>query len=84
MNDPSRRGFLAVAGVGAAAAGVAVAAPAAAASAPKTPDIGDASGPLVAYVKDVRTGELALLVGDREVVVHDKDLVARLTHAAKG
>jgi hypothetical protein len=25
-----------------------------------------------------------LLVGEREVVVHDKDLVARLNHAAKG
>jgi hypothetical protein len=35
-------------------------------------------------VTDVRTSEVALLVGEREVVVHDKDLVARLNHAAKG
>jgi hypothetical protein len=83
MKDTSRRGFLTVAGVGAAAAGVAAAVPSAAA-APKPPDIGDAEGPLVAYVTDVRTSEVALLVGEREVVVHDKDLVARLNHAAKG
>ena len=83
MKDTSRRGFLTVAGVGAAAAGVAAAVPSAAA-APMPPDIGDAEGPLVAYVTDVRTSEVALLVGEREVVVHDKDLVARLNHAAKG
>jgi hypothetical protein len=83
MKDTSRRGFLTVAGVGAAAAGVAAAVPSAAAAA-KPPDIGDAEGPLVAYVTDVRTSEVALLVGEREVVVHDKDLVAPLTHAAKG
>ena len=56
---------------------------AAAAAAAAKPDIGDAEGPLVAYVT-MRTSEVALLVGEREVVVHDKDLVARLNHAAKG
>jgi hypothetical protein len=83
MNDPSRRGFLTIAGVAAAAAGVAVAAPSAAAQPPATPGV-DSEGPLVAYITDVQAGELALLVGEREVVVHDPDLVARLAHAAKG
>jgi hypothetical protein len=40
-------------------------------------------GPLVAYVRDVASGEVALLVGTREVVVRDPELVARLVRAAR-
>ncbi len=37
-----------------------------------------AEAPLVAYVRDVTTDEISLMVGDREVVVTDRALVARL------
>ena len=37
------------------------------------------AGPLVAYVRDVRGAEVSVMVGETEVVVHDADLVARLT-----
>jgi hypothetical protein len=84
MKDRSRRGFLAMAGTGAAVAGAAVAVPAtaAAAAAPDT-SVGDASGPLVVYIDDVRKGTLTVLVGEREVHLHDKELVARLTRATR-
>jgi anaerobic selenocysteine-containing dehydrogenase len=80
MSESSRRTFLKMAGAGAAAAGVAaIATPAVAAvpdrAAPDAPD-------LVAHISDPSTGEVSLLVGDREVVVHDHRLVARLTRAA--
>jgi hypothetical protein len=42
----------------------------------------DAAGALVAHIADVRGDTLTLMVGEREVVVHDRDLVARLTRAA--
>jgi hypothetical protein len=40
--------------------------------------------PVVAYVKDPSTGEIALMTGEREVIVHDRALAARLSHAAAG
>lgn len=85
MSGPSRRNFLVLAGAGAAAAGVAgvsagTGRPAASVTAlPK-----DASGALVAHIADVTDGELSVLVGDREVVVHDPDLVARLARVISG
>jgi hypothetical protein len=93
MSDTSRRGFLAIAGVG--AAGVAVAGTVGASSlssassggkspstaVPSTKLPSDASGSLVAYVTDVRSGQLSVLVG--EVVIHDQEIVARLAQAAK-
>jgi hypothetical protein len=38
--------------------------------------------PLVAYVRNVAAGEIALLIGTREVVVRDAELVRRLLKAA--
>lgn len=38
--------------------------------------------PIAAYVRDSGAGEITLLVGTREVVVRDFDLVARLVRAA--
>jgi hypothetical protein len=38
---------------------------------------------IVAHVRDPRLGDVCLMVGEREVVVHDQDLVARLLDAAK-
>ena len=97
MSDTSRRGFLAIAGVGAAGvavastAGVAALGSAAASSPSSTKTKGTtgtdlpagAQGSLVAYVTDVRNGQLSVLVGDREVVIHDQEIVARLAQAAK-
>ncbi|TDO35159.1 hypothetical protein EV643_12445 [Kribbella sp. VKM Ac-2527] len=77
MNNATRRGFLAMAGAGAAIAATpgAVAQPVARAHA--------SSGPLVAYARDVSSSELSIMVGEQEVVVHDPDLVARLVQAAR-
>ena len=88
MSDTSRRGFLAIAGVGAAgvaAASVAGLAPSAVsgstvAASTKLPD--DASGSLVAYVSDVRAGQVSVLVGESEVSITDHEIVARLAQAA--
>jgi TAT (twin-arginine translocation) pathway signal sequence len=76
---PTRRNFLVTAGAGAAALGAAVVVPEPAAA--EVPPAG-VSGPLVAYVTDMRRGELTLMLGEREVVVHDRDLAARLARAA--
>ncbi|HEY2043556.1 MAG TPA: hypothetical protein VGH11_12835 [Jatrophihabitans sp.] len=98
MSDSTRRTFLLVAGAGAAAAGVAsIAAPAAAATASasasasaKQADRSTEAGPapdappLVAYVQDAQSGAVALMVGEQEVIVHDRELVGRLTRAAEG
>ncbi len=44
----------------------------------------NASGePIVAYVSDVRRGELIVMVGTREIVRRDAGLVARLVAIAK-
>jgi len=37
----------------------------------------------VAYVSDARKGDLSLMVGEREVVVHDRALVNRILNAAR-
>jgi hypothetical protein len=41
-----------------------------------------ASGSLVAHVADVHGDTVTLMVGEREVVVRDADLVSRLARAA--
>ena len=38
----------------------------------------------MAYVQDPKVGVLRLMVGDREVIVEDHDLVARILNAAGG
>ena len=92
----SRRGFLksasttaAVAGVGIAGAGMFTANDAAAKTAAKQVAAPEqvsapkqATEPLVAYVRDAHSGEIAVMVGDRQVVVHDKDLAARIARVA--
>ncbi|MEO7234517.1 MAG: twin-arginine translocation signal domain-containing protein, partial [Lapillicoccus sp.] len=73
MKESSRRGFLVATGTGVAAAAIAPAlmSPASANAA--------SGGPrqVVAYVNDAKAGTLAIMVGEREVLVTDKDLVAR-------
>lgn len=90
MAESSRRSFLVIAGAGAAAVGTAVALPAASADAAE-PRAAEAKGPahpgpLVAHVKNARTGEVAVFAGEKEVVVHDRDLaqrLARIAHTAR-
>lgn len=81
MKDASRRGFLVMTGAGAAAvatAGVVV-------LTEKNQDEGavthSGSGPMVAWIGDVSQPEITIMVGEREVVVTDADLVAKLVRA---
>lgn len=85
MTEPTRRNFLIASGAGAAAVGMVAAVPGVAGA--STPDATSATLPsdatdLMAHVADPSTGTLTLYVGEREVVVHDRDLVARLARAA--
>jgi hypothetical protein len=86
MPDSTRRGFIIMAGAGAAAVGAVAAASDASASPAlaRTPDVSAATGEgsLIAYVRDVRKGEVSVLVGEREVVIQDHALVAKLARAA--
>jgi hypothetical protein len=81
MSDTSRRKFLAVASAGAAAGTVGlVAGPASGAQSPLTSK--SAKEGVVALVADHTSSEVSLMVGDREVVVHDRELVRRILNAA--
>jgi hypothetical protein len=40
-------------------------------------------GPLVARVKDISGGEISLLVGTREITLHNPELVRQLVRAAR-
>ncbi|TCC22833.1 twin-arginine translocation signal domain-containing protein [Kribbella speibonae] len=88
MSDATRRGFLVVAGAGTAAAVGAVAVPKVfgdrstePSSQPLTAaDLGNAES-YVVHVKDVRKGRMAILVGNREVLVTDRELAARIAGA---
>ncbi|TDW22007.1 twin-arginine translocation signal domain-containing protein [Kribbella kalugense] len=83
MSDATRRGFLVFAGAGTAAAVGAVAAPKIFDRNDGEPagveqmDLANAES-FVVHVKDVRRGELAIMVGQREVLVVDRELAARL------
>ena len=45
-------------------------------------EVGRASVPMMLHVRDVKAGEVGVLVDEREVVFTDKALVARLLRAA--
>jgi len=81
MSETSRRKFIAAAGVGTAAGTIGLTGRSAAAAAPRP---GSAQEPVLAVVEDHRGSEVRLLVGEREVVVDDRDLVTRLLNAAGG
>ncbi len=85
MSESTRRGFLGAAGAGAAAIGAVAVAPTAFAKEGKrlTARQLRSRQPVVAYVKDRRRGQVSLMVGERELVVTDHDLVARLLEAAE-
>jgi hypothetical protein len=83
MNDATRRGFLAIAGVGT-AAGMAVAVAPGVTASPAREDVSlppGAEGAMAAYIHDLKKGEVALMVEGHEVIVTDKQLVARLARA---
>ena len=40
--------------------------------------------PIVAYVRDASTGEVVVMFGAQETVIHDRALVARLAGVAQG
>ena len=83
MSDTNRRKFLAVAGTGAAAGLVGITAGPAFANG--TARSGKAARQtVVAVVDDHRGSEVTLLVGEREVVVHDRNLVDAILNAAGG
>jgi hypothetical protein len=83
MSDTSRRKLLAAGGVSVAAGTVGLAAgPAQAAEARRSPTSAQES--VVAYVRDHRSHEVRLMVGEREVVVRDRDLATRILNAAGG
>jgi hypothetical protein len=46
-------------------------------------DTYDVSGPVVFSVRDARAGEVSILHGDAEVIVHDRKLVDRILRAAQ-
>lgn len=89
MSGSDRRSFLRTASVGAAAVGAAALTPTvvstAAASAPagekRTELPAAAAGSMVAYIHDVSTGEVSVMVEGREVTITDHQLVAKLAHA---
>lgn len=87
MNNSTRRAFLSMAAAaGAATAGVAAVGAssrtthgaAAPADAPAPDDLGDAQGSLIAYVHDLSSGEVTVMLDGHEVTVTDRALVARL------
>jgi hypothetical protein len=77
MSETSRRRFIGVTGAGAAAVGATALAPGAAFAGQTRKHSDAATSPVVAYVSDVSSDEVTLLV-------HDRDLVHRLLNAAKG
>ena len=80
MTETSRRKFLAATGAGAVAGTVAVGGTAHAA----TPHDARAQESVVAFVPDHDGAEVRLLVGEREVVLQDRDLATRILNAAGG
>ena len=84
MSDTSRRKFLAAAGIGAAGTVGLTATQASAATAETSRGADSAKQPVVAYVEHHFSDRIHLMVGEREVVVHDRDLVNRILNAAGG
>ncbi len=41
------------------------------------------SGPIVAYIREPRTGEISVMAGERQVKLHDHKIAARIARAAK-
>jgi hypothetical protein len=86
MTELSRRRFLSRGSLGVALAGALAAVPGLSAvfRMPAAVTPGAPTGePLIAHVRDVQSGEIALLVGTDKVIHRDADLAARLYNAAR-
>ena len=89
MDPVSRRSFLVrssagVAGAAAAAGGGLAAMTGVAGAAPLTEEeLGELDETVMVSVRDAAAGEVAILVGDREVTFTDKSLVANVLRATK-
>ena len=95
MADLSRRRFLtgtalgvaagaaAVSGLGAAAAVPQLLAGASHAATPEAADLTPVGTDVVAHLRNASTGEVSLMVGDRELVYRDAQLAARLLKGAR-
>lgn len=79
MSELTRRGFVKASAGAAASASVLAALAAEQAQAREQ----GRSGPVVAYVKDARSGEVSVMSGDREVTVRDSQLAAQIVRAAR-
>lgn len=81
----TRRRLLGQASLGAAALGVLSAIPPSTGALPLSSEAvaetAALAAPIVAYVRDPASGEIGILVGNREVVRRDRELVARLLTA---
>ena len=84
MSETSRRNFMAAAGAGAAATTAVALSAGSAQARPAVLGTKGVAEPVVALIEDHRSGIVRLLVGEREVVVNDRDLVARILNAAGG
>ncbi len=89
MSQLTRKGFLGKTSIGAAAIGAIATVPGIAhASEADTahnlklrPE--ELTGPLMVHVRNLKTGEIAVLVGTREIVYRDPQFVKRLLKAAQ-
>jgi hypothetical protein len=79
MSDSTRRGFVKNSAAAAAGATVIGALMADQADAHAAAD----SGPIVAYIREPRTGEISVMAGERQVKLTDHKIAARIARAAK-
>jgi hypothetical protein len=88
MSKLTRKGFLGKTSMGAAAIGAIVSVPGLAhvTEADAAPEFKlrreELESPLVAHVRNLKTGEIAVMVGTREIVYRDPQFVKRLLKAA--
>lgn len=88
MSKLTRKGFLGKTSMGVAAIGAMVSVPGIAhvTEADAAPEFKlrahELNGPLVAHVRDLKSGEIAVMVGTREIVYRDPQFVKRLLKAA--
>ncbi len=89
MAKLTRRGFIGQTTAGAATMGVLAAVPGLEALPQRAPAAAterstrSLSGPLVAHVRNLATGEVSIMTGTREVIFRDTDLVMRLLKALR-
>lgn len=90
MAQLTRRGFLGKTTAGAATLGALLAMPGLTEAAPARPSLAglrltkeELAGPVVVHVRDLATGELAIMAGTREIVFRDREFVTRLSRATR-